>query len=362
METRDYLWPTEDQLLLLRAALSEREEARAAYSAWCGAVDLAGPVDHGSMGLLPLVHANLDMRSADLPHSGLIAGVRRRSFVEVQRAIGGAGEVLALLADANIPAMVIKGVPLALDYYAHPGLRPMADADVLVERQHAERALDTLADAGWQSDLPDWVERRDRYLTLRHAVELSRGAGAIVDLHWRPVHEPLPADAERRLWSCAAPITVGGAATLRPDATSMLMHVLLHGLRRNQKAPLRWIPDALAVLARERTSIEWDWLVATGRRARMFNRLGLGLRFLHDNFAAAIPPEVLLQIDRSQPSLVERLENQLILGKRRGAIALNSYRAAMLLRLPAGSAPFVAVVDFLRRNAVRRRESTHCAR
>ncbi len=331
-----FLWPTEHQMLLLRAALSPQDDARQAYARWCDAVDLSGPVDPGSLGLLPLVHANLDPRGGELPHSGLIAGVRRRSFVETQRASAAAGEALALLAAAGVPGMVTKGVPLAHAWYANPGLRPMADADILVEPHRAEEALAVLETAGWRCPAAGWAKERQTHLAVRHAVSLRRGPRAEVDLHWRPLHEDLPPDAIRRLWSGAVPIIVGGTETLRPDATSMLMHVLLHGLRRNEKAPLRWVPDSLMILARDRDAIDWPWLVTTSRRARMFNRLGLALRFLEDHFAAGIPAAVLAEAEQARPSVVERLENQFILGKRQGAVALNSYRLAILLRLLLG--------------------------
>lgn len=338
MNATGYLWPTPAQMLLLRAALDSGKAARRAWLDWCAHIDLSGPVDAGSLGLLPLVHANLGPQAEPLPHAGLIAGIRRRSFVETQRALAAAAEVLPLLASAGIPAMVLKGIPLGLAYYPAPGQRPMSDADILVDQHQGEAAMAVLEAAGWRSGQPEWQARRRSLMAVRHAVELDRGSGAVVDLHWRPLHERLPADAARDLWARAIPIDVGGVATLRPDATFLLMHVLLHGVRRNVKAPLRWIPDALAVLARDGSRIDWDWLVTTSRRARMRHRLGLALTFLRAEFDAPIPASVLAMV-RGRPTLVERLENRSILADPSSRFALDSYRSATVLRMLFEGAP-----------------------
>lgn len=354
MSAPDYLWPTASQMLLLRAALSESDAGRGAFARWCETVDLAGPVDHGSLGLLPLVHANIAPR--EIAIAGLIAGVRRRSFVETQRAIAAAAETVQLLADAGIRAMVTKGVPLALDYYASPGLRPMADADLVVERRQAFAALDVLNAAGWRPQVEDWAGTRRRYVAVYHGVALRRGLAAEVDLHWRPLHETMPGEVEQQLWSRAVPIAIGGTSALRPDATSLLMHVLLHGLRRNPKAPLRWIPDAIMILNKDRAGIDWDALIECGRRTRTLHRLSLALAYLAAEFDAAIPECAIADARRHRPGLIERLENSLILAEPHGPRPTTGYRTAMVLRMLAGGRG-AAIPAVLWQEATRRMRS-----
>jgi hypothetical protein len=346
-----YLWPTDDQMLLLRAALTDGPVAREAYDRWCDAVDLSGPVDPGSLGLLPLVHRNIAGDGTEIRHAGLVAGVRRRGFVESHRAIAAAGQAVAALASAGIPVMVIKGVPLALDYYDEPGLRPMSDADLLVPSDRAAPALGALEAAGWRP-ANGFDARRRRHLLLSHAIELSKGNGADVDLHWQPGHEDMPREAERRLWDRALPIVVSGVEALRPDPTAMLMQVLLHGLRRNFKAPLRWIPDAATILRRDAGRIDWDWLMSVSREGRTFYRLSLALRFLAEHFAVDVPALVMVEAMAARPSFVERLENRFILETRAGSVSTNSYKAAILLRMLMGKRR-AAVPDLLWREVLR---------
>lgn len=355
-----YLWPTDDQMLLLHAALDDRAAGREAFELWCDRVDLSGPVDAGSLGLLPLVHRNLAGDGVALRHAGLIAGVRRRCFVESHRAIGAAGQALSLLHAAGLPAMVMKGVPLALEHYAEPGLRPMGDADILVPPEHAADALAALEAGGWRT-ADSFDARRRRHLLLSHAVELRRGPGAEIDLHWHPVHESLPARARQQLWASAVPITVSGTRALRPDATSMLMQVLLHGLRRNFKAPLRWIPDATMILRKEGARIDWDRLLAISRESQTFYRLSLALNFLAGRFGADIPATAIAATMRARPSLVERLENRFILGSKPGALSTNSYKAALLLRM-LGSERSAAVPGLLWREVLRQMGAARAVR
>ena len=96
---------------------------------------------------------------------------------------------------------------------------------------------------------------------------------------------------------------------------------------------LRWIPDALMILRQDAARIDWDRLVEASRRARMLNRLGLALGFLHETFDGPVPASVLRDVGRSSPTLVERLENQRILGRMPGPVGMYCYKAAVLIRM-----------------------------
>jgi hypothetical protein len=41
-------------------------------------------------------------------------------------------EVIGVLDEAGVATMALKGIPLALEHYGDPSLRPMADIDLLV--------------------------------------------------------------------------------------------------------------------------------------------------------------------------------------------------------------------------------------
>src|ERR1044071_9188610 len=107
------LWPTPAQELLLRAALLEGAPARRAYETWESTV-VIDTLDDGSIRLLPLLYQNLrhqgiDVRSAT---EGRLRGAYRQSWYKNQILLGALGEVVERFAKAEIPTLVLKGVPL----------------------------------------------------------------------------------------------------------------------------------------------------------------------------------------------------------------------------------------------------------
>src|SRR4051794_32864599 len=72
-------WPTDEQELLLRAALGEGPSAVAAWQAWQARRDLDS-VDPDESRLLPLVYQNLADQQADEPELARLRGVYRRTW------------------------------------------------------------------------------------------------------------------------------------------------------------------------------------------------------------------------------------------------------------------------------------------
>lgn len=354
--TRLSLWPDKAQMLLLRAALSEGPEAVEAFESWCADVDFDGPIETGSARLLPLVHANLERLGCAHPRMGLIHGLRRRAWVETQIRVRDAATALGLLAGAGIPALVAKGIPLALCYYERPGLRPMADIDLAVEPAQAKAAMRLLVAGGWQPVQPDLPARADYLIAARHAAVFRGRSGVELDLHWHLLHESTTAGTGRRFRDAAVPIDVGGVPALRLGPTHMLMHVTIHGMRQDFIPPLRWIPDSLMILRRDGPRIDWDELLAFARAARLSARLALALDFLEETFAPGIPPEVLATARRGRPTIVEQLEHARVIGRadgRRGPLAQPRYLLARAIRIAQseerGRLPGIAASWLVRR-------------
>jgi Uncharacterised nucleotidyltransferase len=89
--------------------------------------------------------------------------------------------VLALLDGAGIPALPLKGVPLAERLHGDAALRESADIDVLVARERFPAAVRALEAAG--SELRDeWCDARG--LPMLHRSLVAPGLPA-VEIHWR---------------------------------------------------------------------------------------------------------------------------------------------------------------------------------
>ena len=333
---RASLWPDEAQTLLLRAGLGDGAGAARAFERWCEGVDFSGPIEAGSARLLPLVHFNLERLGCDHARMGLIWGLRRRAWVEGQIRIRDAAAALALLAGGGMRAMVLKGLPLALDYYERPGLRPMADIDLAVDADRARAAMRLLEAGGWRPMDPDTIARAGYLVAARNAAAFRGQSGVELDLHWHLLHESATDESGRRFWEGSVPIQVAGAPALRLGATHMLMHVMIHGMRQDYIPPLRWIADSIMILRKDGARIDWDELLGFARQARLLSRVALALDYLERSFDAGIPQAVLAEARRARPTIVEHLERARVIGRgdgRPGRAAQPRFLLAKAIRI-----------------------------
>jgi hypothetical protein len=102
-------------------------------------------------GVAPLLHEVLGA-SGWLPPQIPAWLARQHEFNSrrIARMQGELGEILALFDRHGLPLMPLKGSILTAHYYPHPGLRPMADLDLLVHPADFEAAAALLVRLGYQ--------------------------------------------------------------------------------------------------------------------------------------------------------------------------------------------------------------------
>jgi hypothetical protein len=88
------------------------------------------------------------------PGGGAFAHARSRAAIVWQALAVHLERVLAALAAAPVPALVLKGAALATAHYADPAHRPMGDLDLLVARPSWTRAAAVLEALGFVLDDP----------------------------------------------------------------------------------------------------------------------------------------------------------------------------------------------------------------
>lgn len=295
---------------MLRAALLAPAEAAGAWRALTDQVALDDLWDAEIHRLLPLVHANLRAAGIDDPDLPRLKGLHRRQWYENQMRIHRVRPGLAALADANIPVLFLKGLPLALRYYGDPGLRPMHDVDVLVPWADADRALDVLEAAGWRDT--GGLTRAQLWRT-HHGSGLVHPDGGELDLHWHlgtPLLLPDDAPASSDdFWAEAVPLEDAAlgvhGVTLAP--ADMLLHVIAHGLWAGSASTVRWVSDATVVV--RRSEVDWDRLVDQATRRRIAPLVGDALRYLRAELAVQVPIEA---IERLAAVTTTRRERRLL--------------------------------------------------
>jgi hypothetical protein len=283
-------WPTEQQELLLHAALLPTDQAGDAFVEWRNVSD-PFELDEGSRRLFPLVHRNL--RRAGVTTS--LDDVMWSAWVEAsgrnQMLFRVLQQVLAALDDDGVPTLVLKGAALTLLHYRDRGARPMADVDVMVPREFVARAIEVLRADNWAVERP-WRDRPvDQLVRMKHAVSLLRGDDTL-DLHWHALALSIGTNLEAELWDASVDMDVEGQRTRALGPADQLLHAFVHGLRYNPVPPLRWIADAHVVISSSRGSLEWDQLLERADRYRLAAWVSAALGYLDAQFPTLVPPLV----------------------------------------------------------------------
>lgn len=245
-----------------------------------------------------LLYARLRDRP-DLVPSQVLARLRdffARSALRTALNLRELATVSALLAERGIDVVALKGACLALDVYAEPVLRPMADLDVLVRHAQLRAAERALLEAGWRS--APRADAAQRETTYHHLAPLERAGGATVEIHWtieRP-SSPFHIDIEA-LWRRARP-SRGQPGVLVPAAEDLLLHLALHLAyhHRFERAALKQLCDVAAIADRFGDTIDWGLLARTARDSRAEPFVRLTLRLAQQLLGAPIPADAIARL------------------------------------------------------------------
>jgi hypothetical protein len=272
---------------LLAVILSD--EAASAEHAWRRfradqKLDTLAP---GAIRLLPAVSERLHALGIEDDQLARVRGISRYLWVRSQLAVAGAKEAAALLAARGVPSLALKGLALVSASTVELARRPLLDADLCVRPTDFAAAAQVLGEAGWSISQP-----------CPHAT-LFRRASAGLDLHRWPLHQDPRFDA----WSHALPPAESAFHTV--DATDLLLHVCVHGVRAESSA--LWVLDARRIV--ERSEIAWERLLRVARE----RRLGL---VLEDTLVLlpSVPSDVMAALGALTVTPVEALEYRGVVG------------------------------------------------
>ena len=203
-------------------------------------------------------------------------------------------QATGLLAAANIPCLVLKGLPLGQRLYGDPLARSARDIDLLVSPRMFQAAERTLLESGWRRVEPNFLETPARnrwYGRFRHEHVLA-GPGGLLELHRRLSNNPFYFDVPfESLLAGSAQVEIGGLSFRTLGQEDDLVYLMCHGARHYWNK-LVWLCDVAVILA----SMEPERLERVSARCR---RAGLSSIFastlllcraaLHIQIAAPLP-------------------------------------------------------------------------
>jgi hypothetical protein len=195
-------------------------------------------------------------------------------------------------AAAAIPFIALKGIYLAKAVYAEPGLRPMADMDLLFRVEDLEQAQAVLVALGYSRAEPDRPVAD--YTAVGHQLPaFNQGALLRVEVHLRleRANAPFAIDLDG-LWQRARSWSVNGRTLLALSTEDLLLHLCLHAMYHHRfRIGLIALVDLREVIRRE--PLDWDRFVAQARAWRAEIPAYLGLALASGLVGAAVPAPVL---------------------------------------------------------------------
>jgi hypothetical protein len=182
----------------------------------------------------------------------------------------------------------------------------MDDLDLAVPAPRATQAAEVLRRAGWAAR----YTITPSFLRIKHAGVFEGGGGRACDLHWHVFEECCRPGDDDDLWQAAKEIDFSGRRTRVLSPADQLLHVCAHGAKWADLPGIRWIADAMLVLAAG--SIDWPRVVDQARRRRYVIRMRGTLGFLRARMSAPVPNSVLDALAATPVSRLERFETRIL--------------------------------------------------
>lgn len=301
--------PTPTETLLLKAALLPGREALTAWQAWREAVPFAD-INYGAQRQLPLLFNNLKKLGVKDPILSRYEGVYKLYWSRNQILMHELTLILQALAEQQIPAMLIKGSAFNALGLVKPGLRPMVDLDIVVPTGRALEAVEIATRNGWSSQHPrDYRFSREDILFTQHG-SFTKGQAVTLELHWESASQFRRGASSRIIWTHTIKQELNGVPFLTMNPADQLLQVCAHGGYWNPVAPIRWVSDALLIIAPD--SIDWDYFQEQANRQRLTLVLRSMLRYLNTHFSAKIPESVMRHLEQSEVGILEKWEWSLL--------------------------------------------------
>lgn len=300
--------PSREHECLLRAALWRGEDALESWHEWKSQVDM-DRLDAASERLLPLVYRNLRSQDSRDPVIEQIKPHYLRTWYANQLSFDAMAPVVDAFQRAGIRTMLLKGAALTLLYYRDYGLRAMEDVDAMIPAGRVADAAQLLSDTGWTSQPPrrpsQFTGAVQRFIHSWHFVNNSQQQ---IDLHWHLSPECCNAQADADFWASAIPREFKQRQVWTLAPADQLLHVCVHGAGRCVTASVRWVADAVMILNRADTAVDWKRFIDLAARHRLIQPVEQTLAYLHEKMRAPVPEWVLQSLAMSPKTRMERIE------------------------------------------------------
>ena len=192
----------------------------------------------------------------------------------------------------GIPLIALKGIHVATAVYGDLSAREMSDIDVLIAREHLERAAAIALANGYTSTEP--LSVATDVAVSHHLAPLTK-ARARVEIHWNIVEprrsfsiDPGP------LFERSVPLTIPGARLRALGNEDLVLHLCAHTAYSHRfEFGLRSLCDLAALVERQGGNIDWALVARQADAWRWSRAIHLALDLARELLGAPVPDAVL---------------------------------------------------------------------
>lgn len=225
--------------------------------------------------------------------------------LQMQQLAVRAQRTVAMLADAGIPVLLLKGA--AVGAYGDPTFRerPMTDIDLLVHREDAARAREVIIASGWpETTDPVYLELlQDAH--HRPPFVLPDLPGVRLEMHVTVMPDDHSfAWDERDLWRDARPAPAPFSGALVPSPEHMILHACVHFAWQHTLSFGAWRSFRSIASLAKRPGIDWDLLVRQAIAAKAQTACYWTLRLAGRLAGLPVPDAVIVRLAPPTPEWV----------------------------------------------------------
>jgi hypothetical protein len=283
-------WPPKGQILLLRVALADAEDARRAWAEWSESNSLDN-CSWEEVRLLASAARRMRVFASQPSLTRRLDGIRRFVWTNTQICVNAGFPLLAAMRRSNIRLMLIKGAArLALDRESAAD-RFLRDIDVLVHPHDWPYALELAKELGWRG--PMWPSMTPDFFPYHHSLDLQHKDGGAVDLHHLALFICRNVNDDDDVWLRARPASLRGVSFLAPSPADEVLLSVAHGLLyTGGPSPIAdWMLD-IAPLIRS-GQMDWNVLEAETCRRNLETNIASGLLLAAEQLQLPVPATML---------------------------------------------------------------------
>ena len=213
-------------------------------------------------------------------------------------------DILSAFRDSRVEVIVLKGAALAETVYAHIGLRPMCDIDLLIKPETMEAAGTVLVRLGYRP-APNNPAAYIKADTLP----------VMVDVHTALAH--LNSNEMARAWRESKDTVVAGVPARILSCEDTLVHIISHMSFSHGFVLEKWLCDIDRVARHYQREIEWKAVIARLEHCRLIAPARYIFAKAAREFDTPIAPWVHAELKSKNKNLVHAFLFRLLLSQKK---------------------------------------------